>query len=291
MSASLNPRFEQNCHLLSAAGGSLVACLATPTAVYLSADSRYAHAPPDLRDSARKLIACGPTALCGFSGFLRFTRTECGRHGDDLARQMTFELSDIAEGLAFESPASIEPGLADMFVKCLHLALAPIWERFAIDLDQPFGSTATQAKSGVVPSLRLAQLFYVNREASGRAFLATIDLRHSVRRSTSGLYSSVLEPPVVRRLLFSAVEQPRLYLRGTRQRLRPGPLHGSVDGDTEALRIIDGIYKRARYASQCAATIGGPVDVAVIDSAGRRWLKRKTEIRTCRHAESGPSHV
>jgi len=279
----MNTRLQQNCHLLAATGGSLIVCLVTPAAVYLSADSRYAHAPLGLRDSARKLIVYGPTALCGFSGLLRFTRTECDRRGDDLARQTTFELSEVAEGLGFEAAAGDEPGPAGMFTKRLHLALARIWERFAIDLDEPFGYTAARAQSGTGPSLRLAQLFYVNRESSGRAFLATIDLTHSLRRSNSGHYSSVLEQPVVRRLLSGAVVEPRLYVRGARRCVRPEPLCGPIDGDAEALRIIEGVFERARHATQCAAAIGGPVDVAVIDTAGRRWLKQKQASRIATH--------
>jgi hypothetical protein len=228
-----------------------------------------------LRDSARKLIVCGTTALCGLSGLLRFTRTEGNHRGDDLARQTTFELSDVVDGLGFEEAAGAEPQLAGMFTTRLHLALAPIWERFALNLDEPFGYTAAPAKCMDEPSLRLAQLFYANREASGRAFLATIDLTHSLRRSNSGHYSSVLEAPVVRRLLFSPVGQPRLYVRGSRRCVRPEPLCCPVDGDAEALRIIERVFERARHATRCAAAIGGPVDVAVIDAAGRRWLKQK----------------
>jgi hypothetical protein len=277
--ASMNARLLQNFRWLSATGGSLVVCLVTPEAVYLSADSRYVHAPPDLRNSARKLIVFGPTALGGLSGLLRFTRTECDRRGNDLTRQTTFELSDVAEGLDFEGAAGDEPGLADMFTERLHLALAPIWERFTMDLDEPFGCTAAQAESKAVPSLRLAQVFYVNREPSGRAFLATISLTYSLRRSNSGHYNGVIGVPIVRRLFFSAVVQPGLYVRGARWCVRREPLRGSVDGDAGALRIIERVFERAQIATQCAAAIGGPVDVAVIDAAGRRWLKQKPECR------------
>jgi hypothetical protein len=198
-------------------------------------------------------------------------------------RQSTFELVDVVAGLRFEDAAGDEPGLASLFTKRLHLVLAPIWERFAIDLDEPFGYKAAQAKS--MDSLRLAQLFYVSQAASSPAFLATIDLTHSVHRSSSGHYSSVLEEPVVRRLLFSAVVDPRLYVRGARRCVRPEPLCGSVDGEAEALRIIEGIFADARHSPRCAAAIGGPIDVAVIDSSGRRWLRQKTPMWGCPPAE------
>ena len=281
-------RLQQYYHLLSATGGSLVVCLVTPVAVYLSADSRYARAPLALRDSARKLIVCGPTALCGLSGLLKFTRTECDRRGEGPARQTTFELSDVVEGLGFEGAAGGEPRLASLFTKRLHLALVPIWERFAIDLDEPFGYSAVQAESKVALPLRLAQLFYANRELSGRTFLATLSLTHSLRRSNCRQYSSVLEAPVLRRLLFSTVKQPRLYIRGMRRCVRPEPLFGPVDGDGEALRIIEEVFERARHTTQCAAAIGGPVDVAVIDAVGRRWLKQKPERGICNEPERTP---
>jgi hypothetical protein len=281
MSASMNYQSQnsqssQNYRALSATGGSLVVCLVTSAAVYLAADSRYANAPPRIRDSARKLILCGPTALCGLSGLVRFTRTEYDRHGNHLGRESTFELSDVVEKLRFENAAGVEPELASWFAKRLHQELAPIWERFAIDLDElPFEDNGQQGKSMDTLSLRLAQLFYVNREGSSRTFLATIDLTHSLRRSKSGRYSCVLEEPVVRRLFFGAVSDPCLYVRGARRCVRPEPRCGSVEGDAEALRIIDGIFARARHVGHCAAAIGGPVDVAVIDSSGRRWLKQK----------------
>lgn len=285
-SQSPNSQSPQTYRVLSATGGSLVVCLITPAAVYLAADSRYANAPPRLRDSARKLIFCGPTALCGLSGFVRFTRSECDAHRNHLGRESTFELADVIERLQFENADGDEPELASWLTKRLHQELAPIWERFAIDLDEPpFGCNGRQGKSTDTLSLRLAQLFYVNREASSRAFLATIDLTHSIRPLESGRFSSVLEEPVIRRLFFGTVADPRLYVRGARRCVRPEPRCGSVEGDAEALRIIDGIFAHARHPGRCAAAIGGPVDVAGIDSSGRRWLKQKTQTRGRRAPE------
>lgn len=278
-SLRISPRSKQSSHILSAIGGSLVVCLVTPAAIYLSADSRYVNAPLGLRDTARKLIACGRSTLCGLSGLLRFTRTERDRPGAPLAQRTTFDLSNVVEQLRFEEANVTEPQLADLFAKHLHLALAPIWERFAINLDEPFGYTASPGLRAEMQSLRLAQLFYANREASGRAFLANIDLTHTLRRSNSGRYSSVLDVPIVRRSLFSRVKQPRLYLRGLKRCVRPEPLYGTVDGDADALLIIQRVFERARYATRCATAIGGPVDIAVIDAAGRRWLKHKPECR------------
>jgi len=268
----------QTYRVLAATGGSLVVCLVTPAAVYLAADSRYAHAPPRLRDSARKVIPCGPTSLCGLSGFLRFTRTECAGDGNHPGCESTFELSDVVERLRFENAGGDEPELANSFARRLHQELAPIWERFAADLDElPFGGHGRQGK--------LSQLMYVSREASSRAFLATIDLTHSLRPSESGRFSSVLEEPVIRRLFFGPAAHPRLYVRGARRCVRPEPRFDSVEGDAEALRIIDEVFAHARHPGRCAAAIGGPVDVAVIDPSGRRWLKHKTQTQEHRAPE------
>jgi hypothetical protein len=273
----MNLRAQEPHHLLSAIGGSLVVCLATPAAIYLAADSRYAGAPVAVRNSARKLLPFGPTALCGLSGLLRFTRTERVRRGHGIARETTFELSDVVDGLGFEEAPGDEAELSATFTRRLHRALVAVWERFAIDLDEPFGPSA-RWESAIVRSLRLAELVYVSREPSGRAFLSTIELRHSLRQSSSGQYSSFLEAPSVRQLLYAPVVQPCLYLRGARWCVRPEPLESTVDGDANALDIIERVFERAQYGKRCAAAIGGPVDVAVIDSSGRRWLKQKTKM-------------
>jgi len=212
--------------------------------------------------------------LCGLSGLLRFTRTEWDPSGDQLPRHITFELSDVVEGLDFENVAGYEPGLAGLFAERVHIALTPIWKRFAMDLNEPFGY-GVRKELMAARSLRLAQLFYVNREASGRAFLATIDLTHSLCRSNSGHYNSVLKAPAV-----------RLFVRGARQCVRSEPPCGSVGRDAEALQILEAVFQRARHATRCAAAIGGPVDIAVIDTGGRRWLRQKPE---CRLPKTGPS--
>ena len=168
---------------LATAGGSLLVCVATPSAIYLSAASRYADAPRGLRDSARKLLPCGTTALCGLSGLLRFTRTEYELRGEQPASQTTFELADIVDDIQTHA-ADQEPALSSLFADSLFQALAPVWAHFTLHLDRPFGPT--RAGSGDGSMLKLAQLLYANRSASGRAFLCTIDLQHSIRRSPSG---------------------------------------------------------------------------------------------------------
>lgn len=271
----VNSSRNQRRHLLSAAGGSLVVCIVTPAGVYLSADSRYAGVSQSLRDSARKLLACGPTAICGLSGLVRFTRTEYDRHGEDVTSEKTFELSEIVDGLDFDGTAGEEPELSVSFAQRLQQAFIPVWERFANQLDEPFGFSRAGWMDGV--RLRLAQVFYVNRAGSGRAFLSTIDLEHTVHKSKSGQYGSVLEAPVIRPMFHDLVSRPRIFVRGKRSCAHLEPLSGPVDGDAAALRIIERIFEDARHGARCAAAVGGPVDVAVIDGSGRRWLKRKEQ--------------
>jgi hypothetical protein len=125
----------------------------------------------------------------------------------------------------------------------------------------------------------LAQLFYVNRAASGHAFVATIDLEHTVYRSESGRYDSVLAPPVLRLVFHGPVLQSRILARGKRSCAHLEPVSGSMLGDAAALHTIERIFDRARRGARCAAAVGGPIDVAAIDGSGRRWLQRKEQPR------------
>lgn len=247
---------------LTATGGSLVVCLATPAALYVAADSRYAKAPLAIRDSARKLLVYGRTALCGLCGLLRFTRTEFDFAGDAL-RQTTLELAEVIGGL---EPLGMDwkSSSAERFAESLHAALAPVWATFTGGLDSPFGS-----------SRELVQILYANRSAAGEVCVDGIDLKHSMRRSESGEYSSVLEAPVVRTIFHGTVHAQRLFIRGSKRCVSTAALGGKVDDDAAAVEAIDGVFRVSRREMRCAKAIGGPVDVAVIDSSGRRWLRRK----------------
>jgi hypothetical protein len=257
-------------NLLSCTGGSLVVCVIAPEAVYLAADSRYAGVSGTLGDSARKLLACGSSALCGLSGLVRFTRTEYDRGVEQASSETTFELSEIVDGLPCEGGEG-EPEVAAGFARGVHRALMPLWERYAIELDEPLGFLRPR----VGRRLRLAQLFYVNRPASGRAFLSTIDLEHRLVRTRSGRYDSALEMPVIRPVFHDVVVEPRIFVRGKRSCAQVEPICGPIESDGAAIGVIERIFDSARRGLRCASSVGGPVDVAVIDTAGRRWLRRK----------------
>lgn len=264
-------------HTLSAVGGSLVVCLVTPGAVYLAADSRYAGAKAAVRDSARKLLPCGSSALCGISGLLRFTRTELDRRDETPASQMTFELAEIITSTRFETCEDTEPALASAFAECLYQALVPVWSVFANQLDRPFN---TKGASITNPSiLTLAELFYASWNASDRPFLCTITLKHSFHRSESGQYNSVLKRPVVQPVLDGPVTRPRIYLRGKRSCAYPPPVPGLIKGDFQAVEFIERIFRSAQLKRRCAMAIGGPIDIGVINPLGRRWLREKSACR------------
>ena len=257
--------------VMTAIGGSLVLCLVTPAAVYLSADSRYAGAPRTLRNAARKVLPCGPTALCGISGLLRFTRTDYDVREDAPASQVTFELADFIDHIDL-SGSDQEPVLASLFAETLFRTLAPIWADFAHQLQRPFGAVNPGSDG---PTHSLAQILYVNRSVSGHAFICAIDLAHSMRRSHSGEYSSVLERPVVRPVFHGPVTRERFYIHGRKSCIRLEPFPGAIKSDAQALEAIDRAFRTTQQESRCAKAIGGPVDIAAIDAMGRRWLRQK----------------
>jgi hypothetical protein len=140
----------------------------------------------------------------------------------------------------------------------------PVWERFAKGLDEPLAS-----------GVDLAQILYANRTASGLPFVACINLRHCLRQQASGRYDSTLELPLTHYLLHDVtVHRPRVYLQGRKRCVLREPI-GTVHSEFDAMRAINNIFHRARHDRQCASAIGGPVDIAVIDALGRRWLQCK----------------
>jgi len=254
---------------LSVTGGSLLVCVIAPEAVYFSADSRYAGARGALRNAARKLIPWGESALCGLCGLLRFTRTEFDLREDAPVSQRTVEIADVISNLE-AAGAQAEPALSGSLVDSFYRVFAPVWAEFAERLDRPFSRSAAASEGA---TQRLAQLLYANRAASGDVLLRSIDLIHHVSRTGRGDYNSRLEQPVVRTLFEGRALKRRLFVRGRRS-CAGTP---AIRRDEPALDAIDRIYRETQSASHCARVIGGPIDVAVIDNAGRRWLRRKAE--------------
>ena len=254
-------------------------CLATPAAVYMAADSRYSPAPRELRNSARKLLSCGPAALCGLSGQLRFTRTDFDLQEDVAPNQITFELADFIERV---ESTNQELSAAGQFSDSLYRTLAPVWAEFAVKLDRPFGATVSACKGKL---MRLAELLYASCGASGRVLVETITLRHSMHGSKAGEYRSVLEAPEIRRLFEGRVKSGRFYLRGKKSCAHAEPLTGVIRSDDEALYALHSVFRSTQRNHRCASAIGGPVDVAAIGEFGLRWLRRKGGV--LERAEAG----
>jgi hypothetical protein len=213
--------------------------------------------------------------MCALWGLLRFTRSSSSSGGDDAATEFTFELSDVVQSINMENSGG-DPDFAARFAERLYHRLGSIWEHFATHLDRPF--TSEQGIGEETASRRLAQIVYANRCDDGTAFLSTIDLMHTIRRSGTGSYDSVLHRPIVRLVLHGAVQRPQVHMRGKLSCAQPPAPLLAGEGDAGAMRAIDAIFAGAQRSARCAAAIGGPIDVGVIDGSGRRWLRRKEEI-------------
>jgi hypothetical protein len=255
---------------LSSCGGSLILCLLTRNSIYVSADSRYANAPEEIRDSAEKLLAFGSSAVCALSGQLRFTRFEYGLRPDPLNGVRSFELADIVRGLDDCGPPADGRGAVRHFADSLYAGLQPVWESFASDLNEPFGLHLDRP-------LPLAELMYVDRLRDGRPVLSSIILKHSLHYTEARRYCSVLHSPIVTCRHEGQIERPVVYLQGMKFCARPGN-DLNIPDDAAARTTINNIFNDARRKSRCRAAIGGPIDLAVIDENGRRWLQHKTYL-------------
>src|SRR5204863_2347254 len=94
-------------------------------------------------------------------------------------------------------------------------------------------------------------------------------------RLASGRYCSTLRGPVIQCLHNDWVEHPRVFLQGMKRCVTScDPLLKVTDVQT-ITEAINRLYQRAQKSGPCRAAIGGPIDVAVIDSCGRKWLQSK----------------
>jgi hypothetical protein len=253
---------------LNAWGGSLILCLLTRDSIYVSADSRYANAPKEIKDSAQKLLTFGSSALCGLSGQLRFTRTEHEPQRMILTNERTFYLSDIIRGLDDNKVPTDVPNIVQLFAEHLFATLRPIWEYFASELDEPFGTHPDRP-------LPLAELLYVDRMRDGHPVLFSIILKHSLHYSDTKRYCSILHAPVILNRHNGYVDRPITFLQGMKY-CACASRNPNVPNEAAARKLIDSIFPDAQRGRRCGAAIGGPIDLAVIDKAGRRWLQHKS---------------
>jgi hypothetical protein len=223
-----------------------------------------------MRDSAEKLLAFGSSAVCALSGQLRFTRFEYGLRPDLLNGVRSFELADIVRGLDGCGPPTNESGAAQPFADNLYTRLRPVWESFASDLNEPFGLHLNRP-------LPLAELMYVDRLRDGHPVLSSITLKHSLHYTEARRYCSILQAPVVTCRHEGQIERPTVYLQGMKFCARPSS-DLNIPDEAAAKAAINSIFDDARRQSRCRAAIGGPIDLAVIDEQGRRWLQHKTYL-------------
>jgi len=265
------PRRSGHGTRLGSMGGSMVVCLATPDAVYVSADSRYCSPDGEVFDFGKKLIPHGATGLCGLAGQLRFARVVADRRTGEVLSESAFDLADIVARLP---PGN---GLGESQAKevgqTLYEALLPIWMSYGHELDHPFGRQ--ESDGGADAKRPLAQILHVDRSQSGQIYIDRIDLRHSLRVLGVNRYESVLALPRVQRQYHGRAAGPMFFVLGSTACMRPDSMHIEVRDHGHAADILDGIFARAVQAPACAATVGGAIDIAVISESGREWLRQK----------------
>ncbi len=256
--------------VLRAWGGTLLMCALNPEAVYMAADSRYAGLRPPLADMAQKVIGIGSSALCGFSGLLRFTRTVFNDRERTVIDEATFELPVIVSQLA---PLRAQPkpeNIASAFAEAVECAVAPIWKRFGGDLDEPFRHTQSRSN-------RLAELVYLDRSSDGYVSFFALELRHSSHRTGKRTYEILLERPVVKSRLFGKVRKPVVHWRGMTSCVADkGTLSMAEFHEGPAAAILRA-FASAQMTRRCKSAIGGPIDIGSIDASGRRWIQSKRE--------------
>jgi hypothetical protein len=251
-------------------GGTLLMCALNSEAVYMAADSRYAGLRPPLSDRAQKVVGIGPSALCGFSGLLRFTRTAVNGLEGTAINEATFELPAIVSQLPPLQAKSRPEDIAYAFSEAVEGALTPIWKRFGCELDEPF-------RHGRSPSNRLAELLYLDRSPDGYVSFFALELRHSSQRSGRHTYEILLEKPVIKSRLFGRIRTPVVHWRGMTSCVADKATLSTADFQHRPAAAILRAFASAQMTQRCKSAIGGPVDIGSIDASGRRWIQNKCE--------------
>jgi|HubBroStandDraft_1064217.scaffolds.fasta_scaffold02267_5 hypothetical protein len=267
--------------VLRAWGGTLLVCALNPEAVYMAADSRYVGLGPPLADRAHKVVGIGPSALCGFSGLLRFTRTVFNDQERTAIDEATFELPAIVSQLA---PLQAQPkpeNIASSFAEAVECAVAPIWKRFGGELDEPFRHPQSRSN-------RLAELVYLDRSPDGYVSFVALELRYSSHRTGTHTYEILLEKPVVKSRLFGRVPTPVVHWRGMTSCVADkGTLNMAEFQKGPAAAILKA-FASAQMTRRCKSAIGGPIDIGSIGASGRRWIQSKREPTVSDRAPERP---
>jgi hypothetical protein len=259
-------------------GGTLLMCAMNPQAVYMAADSRFRGLSSD---SAQKVVEIGASALCGFSGLLRFTRTTFDGQERTVIDEATFELPEIVSQLQPLQAQTKPDHVVTAFAKAVECAVAPFWARFGTGLDEPFGQVES-------PFNRLAELVYLDRSADGYVSFFVLELRHSSHRTNTQTYEILLDRPVVKSRFFGKVRTPVVHWKGMTSCITDKSALDAADLEENPAPAILQAFRSAQITRRCKSAIGGQIDIGCIDASGRRWIQTKRQPNAI---ISAPEHL
>lgn len=213
------------------------------------ADSRgcYKYGPP--RDDLLKLFQLGSRTVAGIGGLTEI------RPGDDIAERV--EKLSAVDALA-DSPREFMTALASD----LH---EPLRDRFA---KNPHLFKWLLADTSIVLTA-----FCLTRERSGEITL--LELQFALENRDGA--PACGEPQIITHAERLVPARQMMYCAPTDFPMKH--LFRQLDADSPddcVLADVDRLFETAkRENAVCRAEIGGPLDVAVIDAEGFRWLRRK----------------
>lgn len=240
--------------------GTLILFLPAPHGAYISADSRHDGGPATEADHAQKIFRCGANAVCAISGSLRMTVTRPNGEAS------TFDVAGTLDRIA----KSLEEGDADpaVIAQAMQAELQPFWAKH---LAEPVGSplssrTLARSVSTILVARRLP--------ASGEMQLVQIQFPFLERYEAGSGWFHELRPPII-----YPADPTRPLAQGKTECMGISP-DEPPDTDTResTLATIQALYARTQHEPYCKSIIGGPVDIAVIDAEGVRWLQQKSKV-------------
>jgi hypothetical protein len=230
--------------------GTLILYLPASHGLYVSADSRHDGGDPAQADEARKIFLCGPEAVCAISGALRLTVTRPS------GEKATLDVVQLLDDLSRDLPAE---ATAQNVARLLDEKIAAFWNEH---LTKPVGSRLSART--LAPSL--CTVLFVRRGALAQIqFPFREQFKEGVGWNHERLTPVIIESDPARPLA-----QGKTECMGIRPDQPP-----LIETREETLATIRVLYRRTESDDYCRAIIGGPIDIAVIDDGGSRWLARK----------------
>jgi hypothetical protein len=199
-------------------------------------------------DSEIKLIECGSRTLCGLVGFTTLI---------DPVANWREKVSDRVRKMCDRDGLQDSPAL---LLEAIRADTTPMLaRRFALSPWPP----------GVVPF----GAFAIKRDVSG--LIEFLDLQYA--DETTGAGGRRMSDPVLKIHLDGQQSGVYLYATGRGDCLSPSLVRKMNPDlpDEGVLAQIEGLFADAAANGRAEGSIGGPIDVAVIDASGVRWLRRK----------------